>query len=512
MRVYHEPRSRGALVDPPVAQPFLVVLLYPDPPMTQTSVTRVSALQSLIDSSRILVEPSDLVPYGIGHLTPTAAAKPSSANEAAEVIRYAAAEKLAIIPCGARTKLVMGAPPSRYDIALDMTGLSQIAHYDPADLTLSVDCGMPLAALNATLYEHKQFLPLFNPYYSAGTVGGAVASGLDSPLRQFYGTPRDFLLGAEFIDGSGSCVKSGGRVVKNVTGYDLHKLLIGSLGTLAVITRLNFRTFPEAIVGSRGFLASFLTHEAALALRHRIAESQITPLTLDVLNPTAAGVFATRTPRLREVPAFAGEDHRTSQVSLPLPGDWFRPQEWQLCAAFAGPPEVLDRCARELTTPAEQSQASAVTILDDTTRPCVWGRLREAIPLFRESSPAAAILRLNILPAHHGKAVSVLESVADAAKLPLAVVARATGPLYVALLPETASDTSLEQLAMLTQEVFALGRSCNGSASLLFAPAALPGLLTVPAPPPPGRDLMLRLKSAFDPHNIFAPNRLLLDG
>ena len=75
-------------------------------------------------------------------------------------------------------------------------------------------------------------------------MGGAIASGLDSPLRHFYGTARDFLIGAEFVDGTGALAKSGGRVVKNVTGYDFHKLLNGSLGSLAVITRMNFRTFP----------------------------------------------------------------------------------------------------------------------------------------------------------------------------------------------------------------------------------------------------------------------------
>src|SRR5262249_8372039 len=155
---------------------------------------------------------------------------------------------------------------------------------------------------------------LLSPYYSTSTIGGTIASGLDSPLRQFYGTARDFLLGAEFIDGTGALVKSGGRVVKNVTGYDLHKLLIGSLGNLAVITRLNFRTFPAPIAGSRGFVASFASHEAAIALRRKISESPLTPLTLDLLNPTAAQILATRTPRTPEVPVFAGENHAAPQI------------------------------------------------------------------------------------------------------------------------------------------------------------------------------------------------------
>jgi len=83
-------------------------------------------------------------------------------------------------------------------------------------------------------------------FFEDCTVGGTIAAGADSALRFSYGSARDFLLGAEFVNGEGTFTKSGGRVVKNVTGYDLHKLLIGSLGTLAVITRLNFRTFPCA--------------------------------------------------------------------------------------------------------------------------------------------------------------------------------------------------------------------------------------------------------------------------
>src|ERR1700730_15399363 len=147
---------------------------------------------------------------------------------------------------------------------------------------------MHLANLNEPLFAHHLFLLLLTPYYASSTIGGAIASGLDSPLRQFYGTARDFLLGAEFIDGTGALVKSGGRVVKNVAGYDLHKLLIGSLGTLAVVTRLNFRTFPAPIAGSRGFVASFPNAEGALGFRRAIADSSLTPLTLDIVSPELA--------------------------------------------------------------------------------------------------------------------------------------------------------------------------------------------------------------------------------
>jgi glycolate oxidase FAD binding subunit len=477
--------------------------------VTTLSNPHLNALQSVLGHTRVDLDPTSLSSYAIDNLIPSAVAKPASPEEAGEIIRFAAKEKLAVIPIGARTKLSMGATPARYEIALDMSALNQIAHYDPADLTVSVGAGMSVAKFNALLLERKQYLPLLVPYYSQSTIGGTIASGLDSPLRQHYGTARDFLLGAEFIDGTGSLVKSGGRVVKNVTGYDLHKLLIGSLGTLAVITNLNFRTFPMPLA-TRGFLASFPTHEAALAARRRIAQSPLTPLTLDAFNPRAAKLFATQTPSAPEVAVFAGEAHQPTEVSLPLPGEWFHPNEWQLSAGFAGNPEVPDRYDRDLTQIAEQSRATSVSILDDTTRPSIWGRLREALPIFLESSPSATILKLTTVPAHQVQAITVLESVAIAVNLPLAAIARASGALYIAMLPAGSLDSAADSLAVLTQEILSLSRSLDGRASLLFAPPTIKSRLesTLNSYPRPDLELMRRLKFAFDPQNIFAPDRL----
>ena len=169
---------------------------------------------------------------------------------------------MALVATGARTKLGIGYAPSRYDLALDMTRLNKVIAYDPGDLTLSVEAGVPLAKLAQVLAEHRQFLPLAVPFANRTTIGGLIASGVDSPLRQFYGTARDFLLGMEFVTGEGVAAKSGGRVVKNVTGYDIHKLMIGALGTLGVITRVNFKTFPMPLA-TRGFVARFPTAENA---------------------------------------------------------------------------------------------------------------------------------------------------------------------------------------------------------------------------------------------------------
>jgi glycolate oxidase FAD binding subunit len=476
--------------------------------MTKSSPNLVLALESILDASRVLSDPIACAAYAVDGIVPAAVAKPASAEEVAEIVRFSALEKLALIPCGNRTKLAIGMPPSRYDIALDMTALDQIAHYDSGDLTLSVDAGTSVAKLNAVLFEHKQFLPLLVPYYSRSTVGGTLASGVHSPLQQFYGTARDFLIGAEFVTGSGAPTKSGGRVVKNVTGYDLHKLLIGSLGSLAVITRLNFRTFPSPLA-SRGFVASFANAEGALTLRRAIAESSLTPLTFDVVSPELAQIFATRTPATPEAAVFAGENRSAGQTSLPSIGNWFRPLEWQLCAAFAGTPEVLDRYARDLTRLAEQSRATSIAILDDTARPAFWGRLRESLSLLLEASPATAIFKISVLPSHHPALFASLRQIADRAALSHALVARAGGTIYFALLPSSANNETTAQLAQVTTQIFDSIFSAGGNATLLFAPRALKQHVSVWGPSRPDLALMRRLKTAFDPQNIFAPGRFV---
>ncbi len=182
-------------------------------------------------------------------------------------------------------------PPARYDIALDLSRLNHVLAYEPRDLTLGVEPGMKFSALAATLAGEKQLLPLNPPFMSHATIGGILAADSPSPLRHLYGGPRDFVLGLEFVTGDGAIAKSGGRVVKNVSGYDLHKLLIGSLGTLAVITRANFKTFPmppEQVV----FVVAFDDAAAALNFCATLVRSPLGALQVDVISPDAAQYFA----------------------------------------------------------------------------------------------------------------------------------------------------------------------------------------------------------------------------
>ena len=163
--------------------------------------------------------------------------KPESINQLADAIK---AEPGAVVPLGARTQINIGNPLRRADCAIDLTGLRQITEYNPADLTIHVQAGVTLREVQNALSENNQFLPL-NPWCGAeATIGGIAAVNAQGPLRA-VGTIRDWIIGMRVIDINGQVSKAGGRVVKNVTGYDLHKLYTGSLGTLAVIAEVSLK-------------------------------------------------------------------------------------------------------------------------------------------------------------------------------------------------------------------------------------------------------------------------------
>ena len=155
-----------------------------------------SRLAKAIGAKRVVAAAEELATFAVGGIAPSAIVRPTSPEEAAEVVRFAVSEKLAVLPLGSRSKCELGMSPERYDIAIDMTAMREIAHYDPGDLTLSVDAGMPLRELEIYLKEKGQFLPLAVPCFEGTTAAGVVASGIDSALQFHEYSDRILFWGA----------------------------------------------------------------------------------------------------------------------------------------------------------------------------------------------------------------------------------------------------------------------------------------------------------------------------
>lgn len=212
---------------------------------------------------------------------------PSSPAELASLLKTLAEKKSPIETGGHFSKSSWGGPVQPAAARISTAKLNAVLQYEPRDLTISVGAGMPYADLTALLTANRQMIPLDPPYAANATVGGVIATNLSGPRRRLFGTARDLVIGMEFATLQGTLIQSGGMVVKNVAGLDMGKLLIGSYGTLGVMTSVNFKLIPLPPV-ERTFTRSFATAAEAVAERNRLIQGVLQPAGIDILNPAAS--------------------------------------------------------------------------------------------------------------------------------------------------------------------------------------------------------------------------------
>ncbi len=238
---------------------------------------------------------------------PVSVVRPQSVAEIGDIIRRAAAEGQAIYPMGGRTLLHIGSPPARPGIAVDLRGLAQVLDYPARDMTITVQAGITLAQLQAILAAENQRLPIDVPHAEQATLGGVLAVNVSGPRRLGFGTLRDYVIGISTINDQGQEVKAGGRVVKNVAGYDFCKLHIGALGTLGIISQvtLKLRPLPECSA-----LVTFGCEAESLdRLLDQLHATRTRPICLDLLNQAAVREFHLNVPEAPWVIVVGFEDN-----------------------------------------------------------------------------------------------------------------------------------------------------------------------------------------------------------
>jgi glycolate oxidase FAD binding subunit len=437
-------------------------------------------------AASVATDAASLAAYEVDEMRPAAAVKVGSADEIADVLRFALAEKLAVIPCGGRTKLGIGAPPARYDVALDLSLMNRVLAYEPRDLTLGVEPGVGIGDLWGTLASERQWLPLVSPFARRATIGGILASDSASPLRHAYGGPRDFTLGMEFVTGYGSAAKSGGRVVKNVSGYDMHKLLIGSLGTLAVITRANFKTFPFPPARDV-FVAYFESSAAAMEYSHAIQRSALEPRLVEVISPEAAKIIS-------------------SGAETPLP---LSANGWSVAIGVAAHERVVERHSRELATLATQTKASNFVRIGGEDQSAFLNPMCEFPGNVLAVDPSVAVFRIATLPSTMALLADRLAATAIGAQLSHATVLRPHGLVIFALMMTISCGGApdVQRLARAAQNVFRASAEIGAKARIEWAPVELKRAVNVWGDARPDFELMRRVKQVFDPENILSPGR-----
>lgn len=448
--------------------------------MTSTLQSALSGLASLVGAARAATDPATCVSLAIDGVTPRCVLYPSSAEQVAAALQYAAEHDLAVIPCRNATKLGVGNVPRRYDVALSLKEMNRVRHYEAADLTVTAETGMTLGDFQDSIARDRLWLPLDPPGAARASLGGILATNASGPLRLLYGAPRDMVLGMKIATTEGKVIKTGGRVVKNVAGYDLAKLLVGSYGTLGVIVEASFKLFP--LPSER---ATFALSTGALSiardLRRRILQSPLQPMRVVLLNPLAATLVLAGTLLAREVA---------------------EPEIW---VEVGGSARVIERCARELDELGRAAGAPPRRLESAEGPPC-WLRISDLRGWIPDTFPGAVILKVALPDAASEEFLSRASQEAENDKVRLASFAQlGVGILHLCLL----KTESAAKLIALIRRLRVAAQDLGGALMLERCHWDIKSRVDVWGPTGDDFSLMGKVKAAWDPKRILAPGRFV---
>jgi glycolate oxidase FAD binding subunit len=388
----------------------------------------------------------------VAGVAPHMVAAPPAAAALARGLGWAHAAGLKVVPRGGGTKLGWGNPPTACDLVLSSRRLDRVLEHAWADMTVVVQAGCRVADLQKALAEHGQHLALDPLWPERATVGGILSTNDSGTLRLRHGSLRDLVIGITVALADGTLARSGGKVVKNVAGYDLPKLFTGALGTLGVIVEAVFRLHPLP----------------------RETQSVSFGGTTEALNATLLAILASRmTPtglQLRVAPAGARLDVRFAGTS-------------------AGIQAQVDQVMQLAGTPLTPSEVPADAW---TAHQAIW-----------DGDPSALLAKLSVLPTRLSAVCAVVERLAAARSLRWRVVLQGVGVGYVRL--EGDEPALRATLLSLRDEL----TSAGGTLVVLACPAAVQQDLDVWGPPSDAQPVMARLKQRFDPDRTLNPGRFL---
>jgi glycolate oxidase FAD binding subunit len=385
---------------------------------------------------------------------PRMVVEPASLDEAAEAMRAFARDRLAVAFVGGGTDLELGAPPARLDAVLHTRRMARVREHAPSDQIVAVEAGITLAELQRHLAPHRQRLAIDPPEPERTTVGGIVAANAFGPRRTRYGSVRDLVIGITVVRADGAVAHGGGKVVKNVAGFDLPRLFCGSLGTLGLIAEVILRLHP-------------LPEASATAVFGGLAAKDVaeTPVVLRDL-----GVEPTALAALGDGNAFT------------------------LAVRFEGfAPGVAEQVERTL------ARAGRGTRLEGAEEAALWAR-HDAL-----RTAGDVRVKATFAPARLAEALQALRPVAGALRGGGLVAHPALG---IALLAGALDDAAAAAQAVASARA-ALRPLANGALVLLAAPPALRAQTDVWGSPPDAVEVMRRLKHQLDPEARLAPGRFV---
>ena len=422
-------------------------------------------------------ESSSLQPsYMIDGVAPISVVRPSTVDELCEEVAAADREGAAIFCWGGGTRMSLGNVPRRPGMVVDTTALNRVVGHNSGDMTATFQAGATLQTVTEVLGQAGQFLPIDPPLPGRATVGGTLASGASGPTRWQFGHLRDTVIGMKVVQPDGRITKSGGQVVKNVSGYDMARLHIGGLGSLGIILEASFKLTPLPMYEST-ITARFQTVDRAVQCALEVFGSLVTPLAITTYNGAVSEMVA--------------DDER--------PGTY-------LSVRLGGRPRTLDRQIDEVKAICDRYLAIDTAQVDGTGGSRMWRSLADFG--WDPGSEPVLNLKVNANPSQVERIHSLVEGV-PSSDLEAAVIAQpGFGTVEVSWFgDEPAPD--LNELAEFVQQVRMECADLNAAVVVQKCPTDLKDLVDVWGDEPSGIGVMRRLKTQYDPNDTMNPGRFV---
>ena len=422
----------------------------------------------------------------IDGLTPQLVVKPSSVDEVSQALTAAHRLHAAVVPWGGGSRMALGNIPAWYEVALDLTGLRGDVVHRHEELTATVEAGWTLEALQKELSQRGQHLPIDVPLPGRATLGGILATGLGGALSAAHGLPRDLVVGMTVVLADGTVIRSGGTVVKNVTGYALEKLYVGSLGTLGVIAEATVRLAPLP-AEERTLVVWFPRIELACQAAVGLARSGIAPRSVEVLNWPAWETVLEANPAMRD---------STSE-------------EWgvRLVVRLGGRPRTVERQEREALAVCARERGEPNAVLGGEDGRALWRVLGDVGWRERYRLAARGVVRASALP----QALDLLEEMGQGEDLVPAIALHATLGVVRAFWTGVPSRgaRSVREIGGVLQDFRRELKSLGGSMVLERAPMEIKRVLDVWESGEEATHLARSLKSQYDPTSVLNPGRFV---
>ena len=414
--------------------------------------------------------------HQIDGLSPQATVYPASVEELRGILAVAHQWDKAVAPWGGGTRMAVGNTPERLDLVVNLSRLGDVIEHNPGDLTATVQAGITLAKLQEALGKHGQFLALDPPLPHRATLGGTLAIGASGPLKWLYGSPRDVVIGMKVVHADGQVTKSGGQVVKNVSGYDMSRLHIGGIGTLGVIAEVSLKLTPlpddETTV-----LAEYQHSAQCLGAALDIFHGDVVPLALTTFDREASRRIEGGEPRGAH----------------------------SLAVRVGGRPLTLQRQIRECQQACQRHGPSQVEVLVNGDATSLWRSLADFG--WDESSSPQIGARVSLPPSRVPEFIEGLQRLEESGGLLLAIVSHpAHGTVLIGWFGSgdgLSTDAAAGVIRYTTEAVHILG----GKTVVERCPPEVKPHIDVWDDPGESLSIMRRLKNQYDPKRVLNPGR-----